>query len=150
MIKLKTSSEFMIQIKNLVLNSKLRFKTSYEFKTNFRFKIIYFYKYFKTNILTNTSNLLLFLGSVSKWFLLLKTYFSNILITVFVNHLVIKRKLRVNQNCPSTASNTSYHTHTPTVHTVYGTDRDQLVNSDQYVCVWQRCANGPTIICQIN
>lgn len=133
----------MIQIKNLVLNSKLRFKTK------FRFKSIYSYKYFKTKIQTKTSNLLLFKGSVSKSFLLLKTHFSNIR-TVFVHHLVLKRKLRVNQNCPSTASYTSYHTNTPSVHTVYGTERDQLVNSDQYVCVWQRCANRPTIICQIN
>lgn len=106
-------------------------------------------KYFKTKILTKTSNVLLFIGSLSKRFLLLKTYFSNIR-TVFVNHLVLKRKLHVKQNCPSTASNTSYHTNTPSVHTEYGTERDQLVNSDQYVCVWQRCANRPTIICQIN
>lgn len=149
MIKLKTSSEFMIQIKDLVLNSKLKLKASYDFKTNFRFKSIYSYKYFKTNILTKTSNLVLFIGSVSKGFSLLKKLFSNTR-TVFVNHLVLKRKLRVNQNCPSTASYTSYNTNTPTVHTVYGTDRDQLVNSDQYVCVWQRCANRPTIICHIN
>lgn len=86
MIKLRTSSEFMIQIKNQVLNSKLRLKTSCELKTNFRFKSISSYKYFKLDILTKTSYLLLFQGSVSKWFLLLKTYYSNIR-TVFVNHL---------------------------------------------------------------
>lgn len=93
MITLKTSSEFMIQIKNLFLNLKLRFKTSYEFKTNFRLKIIYSYKYFKTNILTKTSNLLLSIGSVSKRFLLLKTHVFDIR-TVFVNHLVLKHELR--------------------------------------------------------
>lgn len=47
MIKLKASSEFIIQIKNLVLSSKLKFKTNYEFKTNFRFKSI---AYILTNI----------------------------------------------------------------------------------------------------